>query len=487
MDAIVAVPSGRPTRPRRAGLSALGRHVGLVPDRSRDAPHVTLPDTKRRPPRGASVEHPRDALLPRAGRHRAPRRRRRGRRRAVVLAAPGTFGKTTLAAAFHAAGHRLLSEDTTCVRGVRSAARRARTGDAAPSPRRGSSSSRSRMRRRSGRSATIGSTSRSIPRCAATAARSRSAPSCCSARADEGFRIEPVPPDRAVRDLWSLSFRLPTDADRARCFTAVADLARSVPVWNLHRPLTMRDLPATVDFVVQPCLGRRTNGSGSAPRCAWPCASGASTCGCGSASGARRCPPSSGSSVARRSPQSAPAGPAEPRSAPQPAARAAASALPHELAGPLPAAARAGRPGRGGHRAPSGGARRTPHTRGWSSTTATSDRRPAAGATRRLRAFREARESGHTVCSTLAAGDCAQLCTFRHSRVLPAFPIGALHGDLDSSARAAASGKAAWPRSRPAAAPGARSASPAGVRRTLHQAPAAVGASPRSRKERPPA
>ena len=51
---------------------------------------------------------------------------------AVVLGAPGTFGKTTLAAAFHAAGHRLLSEDTTCIRGVRGAACRARTGDAAP-------------------------------------------------------------------------------------------------------------------------------------------------------------------------------------------------------------------------------------------------------------------------------------------------------------------------------------------------------------------
>ena len=37
---------------------------------------------------------------------------------AVVLAAPGSFGKTTLAAAFHAAGHRLLSEDTTCIRGA---------------------------------------------------------------------------------------------------------------------------------------------------------------------------------------------------------------------------------------------------------------------------------------------------------------------------------------------------------------------------------
>src|SRR5215211_1150628 len=36
--------------------------------------------------------------------------------RAIVLAAPGTFGKTTLAAAFLSAGYRLLSEDLTCIR-----------------------------------------------------------------------------------------------------------------------------------------------------------------------------------------------------------------------------------------------------------------------------------------------------------------------------------------------------------------------------------
>ena len=34
---------------------------------------------------------------------------------AVVFAAPGRYGKTTLAAAFTQAGHRLLSEDLTCV------------------------------------------------------------------------------------------------------------------------------------------------------------------------------------------------------------------------------------------------------------------------------------------------------------------------------------------------------------------------------------
>ena len=65
------------------------------------------------------------------------------------------------------------------------------------------------------------------------------------------MRLEPAAPADAVRDLWSLSFRLPTEAEVARSFMAITDLVRSVPVWNLHRPLTIRDLPAAVDCVVR--------------------------------------------------------------------------------------------------------------------------------------------------------------------------------------------------------------------------------------------
>ena len=35
---------------------------------------------------------------------------------ALLLAAPGRYGKTTLAAAFAGQGYRLLAEDTTCYR-----------------------------------------------------------------------------------------------------------------------------------------------------------------------------------------------------------------------------------------------------------------------------------------------------------------------------------------------------------------------------------
>ncbi|MDP8908470.1 MAG: hypothetical protein M3N47_04975 [Chloroflexota bacterium] len=170
--------------------------------------------------------------------------------KAVVLAAPGSFGKTTLAAAFHSAGYRLLSEDTTCIR----------TQDpplVVPGP--------AMLRLRHDVAAQlevpnatpVGNIEDDRVHLALDAAvRGDGSPVALGAvvllrQAHHGLRIERVASAQAVRDLWSLSFRLPTDDDRARCFAAVADLARAIPVWNLYRPLTMRDLPATVDFVAR--------------------------------------------------------------------------------------------------------------------------------------------------------------------------------------------------------------------------------------------
>lgn len=169
---------------------------------------------------------------------------------AVVLGAPGTFGKTTLAAAFHSAGYRLLSEDTTCVRVSEPPV-------VVPGP------AMLRLRHdvaaqlEVANATPVGDFEDDRVHLALDAAvRGDSSPLTLRAivllrQADDRFRIEPASPPQAVRDLWALSFRLPTDHDRARCFAAVADLARTVPVWNLYRPLTMRDLPATVDFVAR--------------------------------------------------------------------------------------------------------------------------------------------------------------------------------------------------------------------------------------------
>jgi hypothetical protein len=167
--------------------------------------------------------------------------------RAVILCAPGTFGKTTLAAAFHAAGHRLLSEDTTCIRG----------STVVPGP------AMLRLRHDVAEqldvphAAPVGTTGDDRVHLALDQhVRGDCSPVPIRAvvllhSCDHGIRLERAPAPQAVRDLWALSFRLPTEADRARCFVALADLARSLPVWNLHRPLTIRDLPATVDCVAE--------------------------------------------------------------------------------------------------------------------------------------------------------------------------------------------------------------------------------------------
>jgi hypothetical protein len=168
---------------------------------------------------------------------------------AVVLGAPGSFGKTTLAAAFHAAGHRLLSEDTTCIRGANAPL-------VVPGP------AMLRLRHDVAEQLEIPNAAQvgTVPDDRIHLALDPAARGDCSPvplraivllrHADQGFRITRAAAAQAVQDLWALSFRLPTGADRLRCFEAMVHLTRTVPVWDLHRPLTMRDLPATVDFVV---------------------------------------------------------------------------------------------------------------------------------------------------------------------------------------------------------------------------------------------
>lgn len=167
---------------------------------------------------------------------------------AVLLAAPGYFGKTTLAAGFDAAGYRVLSEDVSCLRlspeptvvpgpamlRVRhdvadkvvlpKAAAVAESGDrvhfSLDPDRRGDSSP--------------------VPLRAVVLLRS----------ADEGIVLEPVPATAALRDLWPLSFRLPTVDDRARCFDGIARLAGAVRISNLVRPLRIDALGKVVERIV---------------------------------------------------------------------------------------------------------------------------------------------------------------------------------------------------------------------------------------------
>lgn len=164
---------------------------------------------------------------------------------AILLAAPGTFGKTTLAAAFGAAGRRVLSEDLACVR-------LASTPTVVPGP------AMLRIRRdvADALGAHLGTVldagdervhvalddrlrgdSQPVPLRAVVFLRS----------SDDGIRLEPADMVDAIRDLRALSFFLPDLADQARCFEAVADLARRVPLWNLYRPLRVDALEAVVE------------------------------------------------------------------------------------------------------------------------------------------------------------------------------------------------------------------------------------------------
>lgn len=166
---------------------------------------------------------------------------------AVVLAAPRAFGKTTLAAAFLSAGHRLLSEDVTCVR----------PGSVPlviPGPAmlrvRPDVAERLEIRNAS----PVGEPDDRVHFAVDRGARGDCRPVPLRGifllrAADAGFRVEAVRSSEAVRDLWPLSSRFPTKRGLARCFEDLVDVVRSVPVRNLYRPLRIEDLPRTVSLI----------------------------------------------------------------------------------------------------------------------------------------------------------------------------------------------------------------------------------------------
>jgi hypothetical protein len=165
--------------------------------------------------------------------------------RAIVVGAPGRFGKTTLAAALVGAGYRLLSEDSTCLRWA--------SGEVVivPGP------AMLRVRQDPDRLVEIPGgrvlqvddrvhlaiepqlrgTGDPVPVDAIVLLRHED---------DRSPRLERVAPEEAIPDLWALSFSTPTDEDRSRCFDGVTHLAANVPIWNLHRPLRFDALGAVV-------------------------------------------------------------------------------------------------------------------------------------------------------------------------------------------------------------------------------------------------
>jgi len=167
---------------------------------------------------------------------------------AVLLAAPGYFGKTTLAAGFDAAGYRVLAEDVSCIRF-------SSRPEVVPGP------AMLRIRRDVAASLelpgaqAIAESGDRVHYSLDPARRGDSTPvplrSIVLLRSGEdGITLDRVAAAGALRDLWPLSFRLPTVEDRERCFDGIARLAAGVPIWNLVRQLRLDELPRVVERIV---------------------------------------------------------------------------------------------------------------------------------------------------------------------------------------------------------------------------------------------
>jgi hypothetical protein len=167
--------------------------------------------------------------------------------KAVLLAGPSRYGKTTLAAAFATAGHRLLTEDMarcTLVGGAHvfpgPAVMRLRPDVAEGLRLPGAPevvTERERVFVILG--GPMRGTGAPVPLAAILFLR----------QGAERLELDPVPAVNAIRDLWTLTFSLATDASRSAVFERVTDLIAKVPVLNLRRELRFETLPQVVTLV----------------------------------------------------------------------------------------------------------------------------------------------------------------------------------------------------------------------------------------------
>jgi hypothetical protein len=165
----------------------------------------------------------------------------------ILLSGPGKTGKTTLAAAFHGSGHRLLSDDMT---GCRldpkpvvlpgPALARLRPDSAEHLDTRGLYTAWERPDR--------------IYAAVEPGRRGSAEPVPLEliVLLDQGSRalaVRQVTPQEALRDLWAMSFWLPLDGSQARCFEGLGKLLARVPAVRLSRPREWSALPEVVAFV----------------------------------------------------------------------------------------------------------------------------------------------------------------------------------------------------------------------------------------------
>jgi hypothetical protein len=164
--------------------------------------------------------------------------------RAILVAAPGGAGKSTLAGSFVQAGHRLLSEDVSCVRLTG-------TPSIIPGP--------AMLRLRPDVLPYVALPGARVIRRLRSRVTFAIDPSrrggCApvplagvfllgaSGKSGVGAQVSPA---QGIRLLWPMAFRLPVGNSTARCFAHLADLAAAVPVRSYTRPTRLQDLPRAV-------------------------------------------------------------------------------------------------------------------------------------------------------------------------------------------------------------------------------------------------
>jgi hypothetical protein len=169
---------------------------------------------------------------------------------AVLIAAPGKRGKTTLSAAFFRRGFRLLSEDQTCIR-----------PGSPPAVMPGPASLRLRLDTMEALALQgVEVTTREPDRVHLAIEESlRGTQDPVPLRAivllrqsDQGISITPADPAQVARDLWSLSFHLPDY--RQQVFFGITDIVSGANPFDLTRPLRFDVLDEVIDVVVDRCL-----------------------------------------------------------------------------------------------------------------------------------------------------------------------------------------------------------------------------------------